>query len=344
MIQPDIVYIDTSVFYAENFFAPDNRISSLCKLAKENKINIVLTEITRQEVCRQIKTIVRQSWKAFNRDSRIFRNNSDIDKWRKATNEKKEIEKITSLLDDFLTESHAKILDYSYCSNSEKVFTDYFEGKKPFGEGRKKDEFPDAFMLTSLEKYSLEMGRHIIVLSDDGDMEGYESKLLDYENYGEYVSRKVAEGIALDELAKQLRDEIPLLESKIKDEVIEYLDDFRLYQTLLDLTEVSYQSVNEVMVDIDEDDYEVVSVNDHFIDIEIQPEISFKVDVDYVSYEYAVYDREDGKWYGTEEEKYKVDSSAPIYVQLRFYYDKDHIIDYIQIEDMDMSSLSDAIK
>jgi predicted nucleic acid-binding protein len=344
ILQPDVVFIDTSVFVAENFFAPDNRIHSLSKLAKDNKIRLVMSEITRQEIYKRIKSTVRQSWKQFDKDCRIFRNNVEIDQWRKSTNEKKEIEKLIVLFDKFLTETHTKILDYSYCSDAGKVFIDYFEKHKPFGDGQKKDEFPDAFVLTSLEKYASEIHQKVIVLSKDGDMLGYESKNLICEDYGQYVSKKMAEGVALVQMVRRLQADAESLKKEITSAAIEYLEDFRLYQTLLNLDEVSYFSVNEVNVELNENDYEVVSVNDTFIEIELQPTIAFKVGVDYVNYAYAIYDSEDGKWYGTENETYEVDSEAIVCVTLRYYYGHRQGVDYLETIDMELSSLSDAIR
>lgn len=190
MLLPDIVFVDTSVFIAENFFAPGNRLNAVAKLAKEKKIRLVMPEITRQEIYKHIKSAVSQSWKAFNNDSRVFRNNIDIDKWRKGTNEKVETDRILGLFEQFLAETHTRILDYSYCTNAEKVFTNYFQHLKPFGEGQKKDEFPDAFVLTSLEKYSEEQRQRVVVLSTDSDMNEYESKRLMNEEYGRYISKK----------------------------------------------------------------------------------------------------------------------------------------------------------
>lgn len=344
MIQPDIVFVDTSVFIAENYFAQGNRINSLAKLAKEKKIRLVMSEITRQEIYKHIKSSVRHSWKAFNEDSKIFRNNVEIDKWRKSTNEKKEIESITSLFEWFLEDTKTKILDYGYCTNATKIFENYFAQQKPFGEGQKKDEFPDAFVLTSLEKYSKEIHQRIIILSTDGDMEGYESKELVFEDYRKYVSKKVAEGVALDEMVKHLREEKYYLEEKIKEAATDYLDDFRLYQSLLNLTEVSYHTVNKVNVEINEDDYEIISVNSSYIEFEIRPEISFQVDVEYVSYDTAVYDREDGKWYGTEDETYEVDAVADVCTTVRLYYNQGHCVDYLDIQDIDLGHLSDVIE
>ena len=335
MLLPDIVFVDTSVFIAENFFAPDNRINAVAKLAKEKKIRLVMPEITRQEVYKHIKSAVRQSWKAFNKDSRIFRNNFDVDNWRKGTNEKVETDRILGLFKKFLAETHTRILDYSYCTNAEKVFTNYFQHFKPFGEGQKKDEFPDAFVLTSLEKYSEEQRQRVVVLSTDSDMNEYESKRLVNEEYGRYISKKVAEGIALDEMTRLLCDDKPSLIREIRDAATDYLDDFRLYLTRLNLTEVSYHSVNEVDVEFNESDYEIISVNDNYFELEIEPEITFKVDVDYVNYDCG---------YGTEDENYEVNGSTTARATLRYYLGRNSRRPYLEIDDMDLSSLSDAIE
>lgn len=344
MLLPDIVFVDTSVFIAENFFAPSNRINAVAKLAKERKIRLVMPEITRQEIYKHIKSAVRQSWKAFNKDSRIFRNSTDVDKWRKDTNEKIETDRIIGLFEKFLVETHTRILDYSYCTDAEMVFTNYFQHLKPFGEGQKKDEFPDAFALTSLEKYSEEQRQKVVVLSTDSDMNEYESKRLVHEEYGRYISKKVAEGIALDEMSRLLRDDKPSLIREIRNAATDYLDDFRLYLTHLNLTEVSYHSINEVDVDFNEADYEIISVNDKYLELEIEPEISFKVEVDYVNYDYAVYDREDGVWYGTEDENYEVNGSTTVRTTLRYYLGRNGRMPCLEIDDMDLSSLSDAIE
>jgi hypothetical protein len=344
MVFPDMVFIDTSLFREENFFAPGNRINTLCQLAKEGKIKLVTTEITIQEVRSKIAQNVREAWKGFEKDCLIFRNHPETDQWRRSTDKKKEIEYVYELFDYFLAESKTKILDYTYCTNAAKVFTDYFEKKKPFGEGKKKDEFPDAFVLTSLEKYAAEIHDIIVVLSKDSDMFEYESEYLEYEDYRRYVSNKVAEGVALDGVLKKLYSEKMFLEPKIKDAVVDYLDDFRLYTTLLNLTEVSYHSIDDVSVDIDEQDYEVLSVNGNVVEFEIQPEVRFKVEVEYVNYDFATYDREDGKWYNTEEETYNVDSETTIRVTLRYSVDSQSKIDYMDIIDMDLTPLSDAIK
>ena len=157
-------------------------------------------------------------------------------------------------------------------------------------------------------------------------------------------AKKVAEGIALDEMTRLLRDDKPSLIREIRDAATNYLDDFRLYLTHLNLTDVSYHSVNEVVVVFNEADYEIISVNDNYFELEIEPEISFKVDVDYVNYDCAVYDREDGVWYGTEDGNYEVNGSTTVRTTLRYYLGRNSRGPYLVIDNMDLSSLSDAIE
>lgn len=345
MPTPDIVFIDTSVFIAENYFAPDNRIHTLQRLAEEGKINLVLSEITIQEVRKHIASQVRESWKQFDKVCKVFRNRKEIDVWRKSTNDKKECEHYLSQLDDFLKTPNVTVLDYSYCSDTARVFTSYFERKKPFGEGMKKDEFPDAFALAALEKFAAEAKQSIVVLSDDPDMKGYESKTLSHQECGEYISKKLKEGVVLSALDEKLNEEKANLEKDIQKQVFDYLDDFRIYLNCLRLMDVDDHNVENVGVDLDVDNYEVLRITDEFIEMELNPDVAFTVNIDYVDYDYAQYDREDGVWYGTEKKVYEVNGSTEVRLVLRFYYQTDNdMCPELEIVDLDLEALMDVIE
>ena len=59
--------------------------------------------------------------------------------------------------------------------------------KKPFGAKGKDKEFPDAFVLTSLEAFAKDKHiRHIIILSKDADMNEYESKVFTPYNAADF--------------------------------------------------------------------------------------------------------------------------------------------------------------
>ena len=345
MPTPDTVFIDTSVFIAENYFAPGNRIHTLQRLAEEGKINLVLSEITIQEVRKHIISQVRDAWKQFDKVCKVFRNLQEIDKWRKSTNDKKECEHYLSQLDGFLKTPNLKVLDYTYCTDTAKVFKAYFESKKPFGEGKKKEEFPDAFVLTALEKYAAETKQSVVVLSEDSDMACYESKTLSCQSCGEYVSQKLKEGVVLQALDERLKEERANLEQEIQKQAANYLDDFRIYLTCLRLMDVEDHNVENVEVDLNVNDYDVIGIYDECIDVELHPEIAFTVNVDYVDYDYAQYDREDGVWYGTENRVYEVNGSTEVRLVLRFYYQtEDDMQPELEIEDLDLATLMDVIE
>lgn len=345
MPTPDTVFIDTSVFIAENYFAPGNRIHTLMRLAEEGKINLVLSEITVQEVRKHITSSVREAWKQFDKVCKVFRNREEIDRWRKSTNEEKERELFLSQLDNFLKTANLIVLNYSYCTDNAQVFTTYFNRQKPFGEGMKKDEFPDAFVLSALEKYAREIKHNIIVLSQDPDMSSYKSTSLSCQDCGEYISKKLVEGVALPAFEEKLESEKVSLKEDIKKQVTDYLDDFRLYLTCLRLMDVSDHMVREVEVDLDTNNYEVIAVTDECLELELHPEVAFTVDVDYVDYDYAQYDREDGVWYGTENNVYEVNGSTEISLVLRFFYQADDDTEpELEIADLDMSALVDVIE
>lgn len=51
----DIIFLDTSIYIAENYFVPSNRISMLKRLVSDGLVSVVSTEITNREVLRHFK-------------------------------------------------------------------------------------------------------------------------------------------------------------------------------------------------------------------------------------------------------------------------------------------------
>ena len=103
--------------------------------------------------------------------------------------------------------------------------------------------------------------------------------------------------------------------------------------------------VREVEVELDTDNYEVLRIDDECIELELHPEVIFTVYVDYVDYDYAQYDREDGVWYGTENGVYEVNGSTEIRLVLRYHYQGDDETEpELEIADLDMAALMDVIE
>ena len=68
------------------------------------------------------------------------------------------------------------------------IFDQYLKGQKPFGPGKKKSEFPDAFVVKSVENRTKTEKKSTILISGDSDMKEYESESDFFEIYSDISS------------------------------------------------------------------------------------------------------------------------------------------------------------
>ena len=152
-MEKDIVFVDTSIFIAENYFAPNNRISSLLALAEKGVISLVSTEITNNEVLRRFKDEVSSAWCTMRNNHKAlvcFDNTRPL--FYKET-KKQLLKQCEDNFRRYIDKSSLFSIGYEYCGEVKLIFEKYFKAEKPFNEGKKKHEFPDAFVLQMLEQY-----------------------------------------------------------------------------------------------------------------------------------------------------------------------------------------------
>jgi predicted nucleic acid-binding protein len=189
----EYVFLDTSVFEKNNFLE-GNRITELLKLSEDKEIRIVLTQITYNEIISRFrKNIIgtREAFKTFRNRSRVFKNLPSKIRLFDTVEEENLVTEFTISLDERLTRAKCIIMRYSKVDIS-SIFDNYFSMKSPFGEGQKKDEFPDAFALLMLEKWCDKYKRKCHVLSTDDDMLSYEHpNLIISPNYEDFLDAKL---------------------------------------------------------------------------------------------------------------------------------------------------------
>lgn len=337
MMAKDIVFIDTCIYKEENYFDPKNRISELGRLASAGHISLISTEITNKEVEMHFKEEASAPF-------RDFRNNYKVLKGIKAFNDffdkgyRKRVEKMAvETCEKFREQSHVYTIDYSYCKDVEAVFEKYFNLEKPFAEGKKRKEFPDAFALQMLEEYCKKNGiAKIIVLSNDKDVTEYKSKFLVPTDCRKYLTKKLAEAKTLELIKRAIEANKERLCKDIEEYVTEELDDTRNYDGLFNTEEISDVSVEYCTIEM-EDDFSIVSEEKGTYSVELHMSCVSEVRCSFLSLDYAIYDREDGRWYGGEweSETLKGDSYFNIIVH---YSETDG--DYLE---MDMFELGEAV-
>lgn len=326
-MEKDFVFVDTSVFCKANYFVKDGTISHLFQLHDKGRILLLMPTITKREVQKNYRQdLVEQ----FDKLSRLHKL-KNIEAYNLPVMDKDDIcKEVNCKISEMM--NHVCELDYSYCQDVETIFEKYFEREYPFAGKGKEKEFPDAFALQAIEKYAADNQiKKVIVLSEDGDMAGYQSPVLDTsEDYKMYLSRKLKEDADLSGFEEALNDSLPNLERQINLKVEALLTNPGTYQEVINLNEVSDVSLNGFEVILNSKDYYITSINEHSIDIDLHAKVDFSVCVEYLDLESSYYDREYDQWLVRNFEFNNIVRSDNIVVQLKYSIDMLHleVIDY----------------
>lgn len=170
------VFIDTSVFKGLNYSFRSKRFQTLTALAREKKAFIHLTDITVREVQSNIAEDileVHRAFKKFREDSKIrILKNLDKDSVRALFTDFDMVEAEGELLNQFKAFRDDCLVDIIPMTqvSIDGVFEKYFALTPPFSTGKKKHEFPDAFVLAALARWCQEKVAEIYVITGDDDM------------------------------------------------------------------------------------------------------------------------------------------------------------------------------
>ena len=312
----DIVFVDTSIFVAEKYFAPNNRISALCNLVRDGIVSLVSTKITNKEILRHFKDDVSSAWKNIQSKHQAL---VCIDVTRpifcKRFHEEL-LAKCDSLFEKYKQNGSIYTIGFDYCNDVEGVFDKYFRSEKPFNEGKKKPEFPDAFVLQMLESYCKKNGlKQMIILSEDKDMKSYKSPYLLCVDYRKYLTEKQSEAKILDDIRKSVQNEKEHICEEIQGKINEELQDRWHYSDMFNTEDLPEVEIINCLVEMD-NNFSIVSRNGGKYILEIKMRSYCEVKCDYINLDYATYDREDDTWYGGEwvSEVLKGEESFPIIV------------------------------
>ena len=191
---PRLVALDTQVFESYNFNYNSKVFRTLVELAQQEKIRLLLTSVTLHEIRahitkravltsqaieQTINDLKKKDFKPQGDTKRVrFPANSDLLNEFKtkvqelAPNFDQINQELLDQLEAFLQETDFKIIEVDRVSVVD-IFKNYFSGTPPFGEGKKKYEFPDAFALLALQKEAEDRNRIIYVVSGDSDWEKF---------------------------------------------------------------------------------------------------------------------------------------------------------------------------
>lgn len=336
------IFLDTSVFEQNNILE-GAKLKLLLKSAEDGWINLYSNDIIIQEVKTRIRKRFLESKAAIKRflkendiSIRVFRN-SDSSEWldtlRKGIDYDSEISKLCNKIDKLITSIPIALIPYS-AVDIKSIFDKYFKEEAPFKEGNKKNEFPDAFVLASIDDWCKNHKQQMVILSLDKDWLDYKSTNI----------------IPIDDISTILKYVVDSKESM--DSRIEFVD--RLFERNQEkvkqlITDTFNKDVYfEARDDSDIERYKVsnISISDvSLIDIEEESAeyyvgIFFDItaDISYEDYETAYYDNETGEYLFLETVRTTIDREQ-LYTQL--ILSVEYTVDDISDFDLSIVSVND---
>lgn len=308
------VFIDTSI-YEEGQFVGSGTLKTLYDAAKYGLICILLPDITEREVLAHIDTKM----------------SAEKDKLRRQLSTMmKHLEPLREKLEEVVKQSETAVQEMIYLFLEQlkianvcriplqenldisSIVDAYFRKEPPFSE-KKKSEFPDAFVLKSLELWCKDNKQTCVILSNDNDMLNYKSEYLEPKNKDDYMKSLILR--IQEERCKEkeeinrichnaflnLCDDVNIRRS-ISNWVREQLDNEVLYCTALQIEDINDYSINESNIEFF-DDLDLVGTYDGCLVHRVAVEVCTDVVVNHPDYDTAYYDGEDKQWYFIDESK-----------------------------------------
>jgi len=364
---PRLVALDTQVFDSYNFNYKSQVFQTLIKLVEEEKIKLLLTSITLREIRAHITEGAELASKAIEqavndlrkkrfkpqgdvKRIKIAANSDSLCKFKKAVqdlapNFEQINQELLDQLEAFLLKIEYEMIEVDRVSVVE-IFEKYFSGSPPFGAGKKKFEFPDAFVLLALQQEAENRNRIIYLVSGDSDWKDFSSLTEDLS----LVEK-------LDELLEVIiretdSDEVDVCYALFvgkETEIKEYIEskfsnlDFSIDLSGSSLIEFGSEEVEVEVNSVDIINSSLVNIDDSDADqpsviFEVMAEIKYDANVSYESLEYAIYDREDDRYYGEETINTVFTESIMLSVEVTLILsrDKDYSLFDAEIENVEI--------
>ena len=292
------VFVDSSIFIGKNYSYDHPSFAALKKAVVDERANLLTTDVTLEEIKAHIYEDVgkaSQALKKVRAAVKILRNVPALNEAAifEDIDHKSVCNQLIEQLEQFLNESKATTVPVSE-ADTKFVFDCYFKKAPPFGDGKKKSEFPDAFVLSTLSEWAESMQEDVVVVSQDSDMlaiEGQFPRLSVVGSLEEFLSKLTA---YFDELAPTAQK---LLEENLEEIKSQLGDAFNWLGFILadqdgDVNETRITEIGEISA------YLIAlkhgeSGEPAEAQFELTTTIEFEADVSYDNLETASYDSED---------------------------------------------------
>lgn len=333
-----LVLIDTSSYQEQRLSFQGDIFDSLIRLSDENKITIVGCSILRREIESHVRDSIATSV------NRIKKASADFDRLTK--DDLGEVTRmlvdLTALKDRIFSERKVRIDTFFHTVNYEEidlskvdvnsVLDDYFSFKPPFGVGKKKHEFPDAFVLNGfLDCYQKRL-TSTCVISADADWHSFIEKHPDvrmFDKITEFIHSSYDREFT-DRLKQVLVEHDIKIVEEIKNEISDYK--FEVDDTWInaELEMISDSVVVRII------DYNVIAIEPESAQIEATVEIFVELTL-WASDETASFKDSDTKewiYFGTNQYLVQKKEMVDVVISINFDPHPEYLSDSLEIDEV----------
>lgn len=294
------VFIDTCV-YEKEWFYRGPRIKTLFDYATKGRIRIILPDLTEFEVTKHLEKDCEEN-NGSNcihklENSRLYDLPEGKDSIQKLRNLQLSLK--DSIVNFFLKElDNALVLRIKIPCDLDflKIINAYKNREAPFSE-KKKEEFPDAFVLATLEKWCNDNNEECTILSVDSDLERFKSDKLHYKEYGIYVRELIEEE---KNITTHLATDI-LEEKKFIDPISNWIHELLSWEvyfcSALQIEDIDDYTIKNVSINTEKEDVQLVGYYDDTCVFKLIVTITTEVEVWHPDFDTAYWDSEDHKYY-----------------------------------------------
>lgn len=170
------VSLDTSTLRQHGYRFAERPLTSLWQL-REHNVKILFSEIVAREaqghLVKEAIDASKDVWRANLEQKKKWREGDLHEEFDEESIRKKAVSKFSHMWTEFQERLSAEVVPAAQLKDFRKILDLYFDALPPFGNGKKKNEFPDAIALMSLEGRVAEVDGYALVVSDDPDWTRY---------------------------------------------------------------------------------------------------------------------------------------------------------------------------
>lgn len=320
-LQTRNVFIDTQAFVKAGLDFQSRTIKAFAEAAHTGNLNHIMTTVTVREIKDKIRDSIKEGLNRvldFRRKAKLLEGSSDpvISGLFTQYDPEHVHAQAQEVFQSFMTESKTVVADLKKV-DAEEIFRRYFEQEPPFQDGKKKDEFPDAFSLAAVESV-LNLGEECYVVSEDGDLRAFcnsNKRFILVEDIGKLLDIYNSHDV---ERSSFIKSYVASHTDAIKKAVEDQINDAELYNnSTWEDSEVTSHNV----IEVGDFDPEIIHIDDESCLVSSDVKVRCLVEVEGPDFVNGVYDREHGGMFALDNTLREEEQEFEVKVEIEIYFE-----------------------